>query len=114
MSIVGLPDGYAELLAAVKADVHGTKLRVARAANNEMLALYWRVGQLILERQGVQGWGSKVIARLSADLRREFPDQRDGGRAAWLRCGGSRRRGRTRQFSKGLLEDCRGATWSRC
>ncbi len=79
MSIVGLPDGYSELLAAVKADVLATRLRAAREANNEMLGLYWRVGHLIIERQGSQGWGSKVITRLSADLRREFPDQRGWG-----------------------------------
>lgn len=79
MSMAGLPDGYSKLLAAVKADVQATRLRAARAANNEMLGLYWRVGRLILERQGLQGWGSKVVARLSADLRREFPDQRGWG-----------------------------------
>jgi len=77
--LVDLPDGYSELLAAVKADVTATKLRAARAANNEMLGLYWRVGRLVLERQDRQGWGSGVVSRLSSDLRREFPDQRGWG-----------------------------------
>ncbi len=77
--LVELPDGYSELLAAVKADVVATRLRAARTANNEMLGLYWRVGRLILGRQDRQGWGSNVVARLSSDLRREFPDQRGWG-----------------------------------
>ena len=32
------------------------------------------MGQTILQRQAAAGWGAKVIDRLSADLRREFPD----------------------------------------
>jgi hypothetical protein len=28
---------------------------------------------MILERQGVEGWGKSVVERLSADLQREFP-----------------------------------------
>lgn len=50
MQMVEIPDGYSELLAAVKADVVATRLRAARTANNDMLGLYWRVGRLILER----------------------------------------------------------------
>lgn len=79
MQMVEIPDGYSELLAAVKADGVATRLRAARTANNDMLGLYWRVGRLILERQDRQGWGSNVVARLSSDLRREFPDQRGWG-----------------------------------
>ena len=38
------------------------------------MLLYWSIGCDILARQQKQGWGAKVIERLSADLRREFPD----------------------------------------
>jgi DUF1016 N-terminal domain len=34
--------------------------------------LYWDLGRLILDRQETGGWGSKVIERLSNDLRAEF------------------------------------------
>lgn len=67
--------GYAELLAELKARVRATQFRAARAANVEVLRLYWSVGRDILVRQRDAGWGSRVIDRLSADLRREFPDQ---------------------------------------
>ncbi|MFE9235251.1 PDDEXK nuclease domain-containing protein [Cellulosimicrobium funkei] len=70
------PAGYAELLAELKARVRATRFRAARAANTEVLRLYWSVGRDILDRQRDAGWGSRVIDRLSADLRREFPDQR--------------------------------------
>jgi len=43
-------------------------------ANAAMVLLYWDIGCAILERQQREGWGARVIDRLSADLRREFPD----------------------------------------
>jgi predicted nuclease of restriction endonuclease-like (RecB) superfamily len=35
-----------------------------------------QIGQDILSRQDVQGWGAKVIDRLADDLRREFPEMK--------------------------------------
>jgi len=40
------------------------------------VVLYWQMGRSILQRQGEEGWGAKVIDRLSRDLRREFPEMR--------------------------------------
>lgn len=39
-----------------------------------MVTLYWDIGQAILKRQRSEGWGAKVIDRLSVDLRAAFPD----------------------------------------
>ena len=39
-----------------------------------MVLLYWEIGKTILRRQEREGWGAKVIDRLSADLRTAFPD----------------------------------------
>ena len=36
--------------------------------------LYWEIGRGILARQKEHGWGSRVIDRLAADLRRAFPE----------------------------------------
>ncbi len=41
--------------------------------------MYWRIGDLILERQAAQGWGTRVIERLAADLRASFPNARGLG-----------------------------------
>lgn len=35
-----------------------------------------RIGSDILQRQQVQGWGTKVIERLANDLKQAFPDMR--------------------------------------
>jgi len=41
-----------------------------------LIILYWEIGRLILERQEAEGWGAKVIDRLSVDLNREFPNMK--------------------------------------
>lgn len=76
-----VPEGYGDLLAQVKEQVRGARARVQRVVNTELLLLYWDIGQAILQRQSVQGWGGRVVDRLSDDLRREFPDMKGLGRA---------------------------------
>jgi predicted nuclease of restriction endonuclease-like (RecB) superfamily len=43
-------------------------------ANTSMIELYWHIGNEILQRQKSEGWGTKVIDRLSSDLKDEFPE----------------------------------------
>ena len=61
------------LLDQLKSEIRGARLQAVRAANAELLGLYWRIGSLILAQQQAQGWGAKVIDQLSAGLRQEFP-----------------------------------------
>lgn len=68
-----LPAGYAELLEGLKGDIRTTRVRAAVAANREMIALYWRIGRAVVERQAGETWGTRVLERLAADLRRAFP-----------------------------------------
>jgi predicted nuclease of restriction endonuclease-like (RecB) superfamily len=42
--------------------------------NQELVLLYWSIGRDILVRQENEGWGARVIDRLAADLRRDFPE----------------------------------------
>jgi len=70
------PSGYAAWLSALKTRIRETRLRAALAVNSELIGLYWRIGRDILERQARDGWGAKVVDRLAADLRAEFPDSR--------------------------------------
>ncbi len=71
---------YVALLEAVKAEIAGSRVRAARAVNAELIGMYRRIGTLILERQAEQGWGTRVIERLAADLRASFPNARGLGR----------------------------------
>ena len=69
----GFP-GYEGFLRDLKRRIQTAQLRAAIAVNSELVRLYWSIGHDILARQAEQGWGAKVIERLSADLRREFPE----------------------------------------
>lgn len=64
---------YAKFLSEVKERVLKARITAGRAVNNEMLLLYWDIGQRIVTRQQELGWGESVVDRLSTDLRAAFP-----------------------------------------
>jgi len=67
-------DGYAALLDELKERIRTARLRAAVSVNQELILLYWSIGNDILARQSAEGWGTRVIDRLAQDLRRDFPD----------------------------------------
>ena len=73
-----IPDegSYRELLEDLKQRIRTAQVKAALAVNQELIFLYWHIGLEILARQQAEGWGRKVVDRLSADLRREFPDMK--------------------------------------
>jgi predicted nuclease of restriction endonuclease-like (RecB) superfamily len=78
--IAAAPEGYPELLEQLKTRVRTAQLRAARAANTEVLTLYWSIERDILDRQHLAGWGARIVDRLATDLRAEFPDHRGWSR----------------------------------
>lgn len=75
-SLVDPPVGYVEWLADLKSRVQAARQRAALSVNVEQLALYRHIGLSLLQRQAEQGWGARVIDRLSHDLREAFPEMR--------------------------------------
>lgn len=73
---MALPHDYAIALRGIRTRIREARLRAVLVANTNLVRLYWDVGRIILERQARAGWGSRVIDRLSADLRESFPDMR--------------------------------------
>lgn len=69
-------DDYAAALATAKAAIQSAQTRAVLAVSSEMIGLYWDLGRLILERQSAEGPRTRVVARLSADLRAEFPSMK--------------------------------------
>jgi predicted nuclease of restriction endonuclease-like (RecB) superfamily len=67
------PSGYPELLQDLKSRIQNAQVRAAFAVSRELVLLYWSIGRDILTRQGAEGWGARVIERLSHDLQVEFP-----------------------------------------
>ena len=81
---VTLPPGYGPFLEGLKDRIRTAQVRAALSVNRELILLYWQIGQQVLELQQAHGWGSKVIERLSADLRREFPAMKGFSRSNLL------------------------------
>ena len=65
---------YQDWLNQLKTQIRSSQQRAILAVNQELVLLYWQIGQDILQRQDQQGWGAKVIDRLSKDLSAEFPE----------------------------------------
>ena len=73
-TLAGMPEGYAAFLAGIKERITHELIKAVMSANAAMVLLYWDIGQEILARQKKEGWGAKVIDRLSHDLKKTFPD----------------------------------------
>lgn len=71
-----LENNYAAIIAQIKTEIETARLKAATSVNRHLLILYWKIGNIILQQQNLEGWGTKVIERLSDDLRKGFPDMR--------------------------------------
>lgn len=65
---------YAHWLKEVKERVRTARLKVAMAANSELLVFYWDLGKMMHQLSIITQWGNNWMANLSKDLRDEFPD----------------------------------------
>jgi len=65
---------YAHVLSDLKNKILIARQQAVVSVNANLLSVYWEIGKTILNRQQQQGWGAKVIDRLSSDLKKEFPD----------------------------------------
>ena len=70
---IALPVDYGSLLDEIKARIQTARIKASLAANRELLALYWEIGQLIQRSQQKYGYGKKVVERLAGDLQKAFP-----------------------------------------
>lgn len=65
---------YLSFLGKLKNDIQQARLKAVLTVNEQLLELYWKIGNNILTQQHTEGWGAKIIDKLSADLKRSFPD----------------------------------------
>jgi len=65
---------YQAWLVTVKHRIVLVRLRMALAASRELIQFYWDLGALIAHKQAQSQWGDKLIAQLSADLQKTFPE----------------------------------------
>lgn len=73
-SLSAMPENYKSFIAEIKHQIQKERLKSVLSANKSMILLYWNIGKSIIERQNSEGWGTKVIDRMSHDLKTEFPE----------------------------------------
>ena len=64
---------YLGFLVEIKTRIRQAQYQAFRAVNNELLSLYWDLGESIHQKQEVLGWGKSVVQSLANDLQAEFP-----------------------------------------
>lgn len=69
-----MSDTYLSFIDNLKNEIEKQRLSVVLSANASMICLYWNIGKTILNKQAEEGWGSKVIDRISKDINDAFPD----------------------------------------
>lgn len=67
---------YIDFLDEVKSKIRQASYSAVLSANKSILILYWNIGKSILIKQKKEGWGAKVVDRLSADLSTSFPEMK--------------------------------------
>ena len=67
---------YIDILSDLKKKIQQARQRAILAVNSQLLYAYWEIGNTILLQREKEGWGTKVVNRLIADLKAEFPDMR--------------------------------------
>ncbi len=74
VSLQEMPSEYMGFLSKIKTFIKSERIKSILSANATMVMMYWEIGYLILNLQNSNGWGAKVIDRLSYDLKTSFPD----------------------------------------
>ena len=64
---------YIQFLASIKERIRKSQYEALKAVNKELIALYWDIGKMIVERQKKHGWGKAIVENLAKDLQKEFP-----------------------------------------
>ncbi len=71
-----MPEWYGEFFNSIKELIADSRWQMIWSANQQMMMMYYRIGESILKRQELEGWGTRVIDRLSADLKTTYPELR--------------------------------------
>lgn len=65
---------YKNWIVELKQKIQQSQIKAALKVNSELIELYWELGREISERNFENTYGSGFFARLSKDLKQEFPE----------------------------------------
>lgn len=64
---------YLTLLSEVKTRISNAQYEALKAVNKELIALYWDIGRIIVEKQKGESWGKSIVEQLARDLQLAYP-----------------------------------------
>lgn len=65
---------YKNWLQEVKQHIREARIKVALAANSELVFFYFELGKMLSDKSKDSHWGNNWLGQLSIDLRKDFPD----------------------------------------
>lgn len=71
-----LDNEYLALIREIKTYVSSSRIKAALALNKEVIQMYWRIGQYLVEKNKKTNWGGKLLEQVSKDLSYAFPEMR--------------------------------------
>jgi predicted nuclease of restriction endonuclease-like (RecB) superfamily len=72
-TLTALPETYPAFLEDIKTRIRESQIRAAQSVNQELVKLYWWIGQQIVRKQEAEDWGSQVIDKLCKDVQSSLP-----------------------------------------
>lgn len=67
---------YKAFIKDIKERIQTAQIKAAVSVNQELLRLYWDMGERIVEKQKKSAWGDGFIQHMSIDLQSEFPEMK--------------------------------------
>ncbi|MBB3696678.1 DUF1016 family protein [Flammeovirga yaeyamensis] len=65
---------YIDWIIGLKSKIRKARNKLVQSLNNQLIELYWLIGQEVVEKQESSNWGSNFIEQIAKELRGEFPD----------------------------------------
>ena len=54
-------NSYVQFVQFIKERIRKSQYEALKAVNKELIALYWDIGKMIIERQKEYGWGKAIV-----------------------------------------------------
>ena len=70
-----LPNDYHAWINNIKTLIRTTQIKAAISVNENLIRLYWKLGQMIDDKVKNAHWGEGIIDQIANDLKHEFPKQ---------------------------------------
>lgn len=65
---------YQSFIKNIKERIYKSQYEAMKAVNKHLIALYWEIGKMIVEKQKNEQWGKSIVEQLAKDLKTEFPN----------------------------------------